>query len=144
MSSQCLRVLPDFRFGSDFLYRILMQSVWCSFSCLSSALVSNIKGTTRVVARWRRLKKPVSLWHRYTKGNLYLPILTLLYLWLFLLMRFVLYRTTSKSVSILLILVKERQVLEDAIYAWDDTATLYRRVSACRHRLFVPDALYSN
>ena len=44
-------------------------------------LVSNIKGqqSGRSVRR-RRREEPVSLWHRYTKGNLYLPILTLLYL----------------------------------------------------------------
>ena len=92
-------------------------------------LVSNIKGqqSGRSVRR-RRREEPVSLWHRYTKGNLYLPILTLLYLLAVpFLMRFVLYPVPYKERERLADLVKEETSREDAIYAWDDTATLYRK-----------------
>ena len=92
-------------------------------------LVSNIKGqqSGRSVRR-RRREEPVSLWHRYTKGNLYLPILTLLYLLAVpFLMRFVLYPVPYQERERLADLVKEETSTEDAIYAWDDTATLYRK-----------------
>ena len=92
-------------------------------------LVSSIKGqqSGRSVRR-RRREEPVSLWHRYTKGNLYLPILTLLYLLSVpFLMRFVLYPVPYQERDRLADLVKEETGTEDAIYAWDDTATLYRK-----------------
>ena len=92
-------------------------------------LMTTIKGQQggRSVRR-RRREEPVSLWHRYTKGNLYLPILTLIYLLAVpFLMRFVLYPVPYQERDRLADLVKEETSTEDRIYAWDDTAALYRK-----------------
>lgn len=92
-------------------------------------LVTNIKSQQRGRSvRRRRRETPVSLWSRFFKGNLYLPVLGLVYLLTVpFLMKFVLYLVPYQERDRLADLVKEETNTEDAIYAWDDTATLYRK-----------------
>lgn len=92
-------------------------------------LVTNIKSQQRGrgVRRSRR-ETPVSLWSRFFKGNLYLLVFGLVYLLSVpFLMKFVLYPVPYQERNRLADLVKEETNTEDAIYAWDDTATLYRK-----------------
>lgn len=92
-------------------------------------LVTNIKSQQRGrgVRRSRR-ETPVSLWSRFFKGNLYLLVFGLVYLLSVpFLMKFVLYPVPYQERNRLADLVKEETNTEDTIYAWDDTATLYRK-----------------
>lgn len=92
-------------------------------------LVTNIKSQQRGrSARRSRRETPVSLWSRFFKGNLYLLVFGFVYLLSVpFLMKFVLYPVPYQERNRLADLVKEETNTEDAIYAWDDTATLYRK-----------------
>ncbi|HEW4975439.1 TPA: hypothetical protein V0I60_000879 [Streptococcus pneumoniae] len=92
-------------------------------------LVTNIKSQQRGrSARRSRRETPVSLWSRFFKGNLYLQVFGFVYLLSVpFLMKFVLYPVPYQERNRLADLVKEETNTEDAIYAWDDTATLYRK-----------------
>ncbi|CVU75434.1 competence-induced protein Ccs4 [Streptococcus pneumoniae] len=92
-------------------------------------LVTNIKSQQRGrSARRSRRETPVSLWSRFFKGNLYLLVFEFVYLLSVpFLMKFVLYPVPYQERNRLADLVKEETNTEDAIYAWDDTATLYRK-----------------
>ncbi|VPK77165.1 competence-induced protein Ccs4 [Streptococcus pneumoniae] len=92
-------------------------------------LVTNIKSQQRGrSARRSRRETPVSLWSRFFKGNLYLLVFGFVYLLSVpFLMKFVLYPVLYQERNRLADLVKEETNTEDAIYAWDDTATLYRK-----------------
>ncbi|VQM88076.1 competence-induced protein Ccs4 [Streptococcus pneumoniae] len=92
-------------------------------------LVTNIKSQQRGRSARRSLREtPVSLWSRFFKGNLYLLVFGFVYLLSVpFLMKFVLYPVPYQERNRLADLVKEETNTEDAIYAWDDTATLYRK-----------------
>ncbi|VIS87925.1 competence-induced protein Ccs4 [Streptococcus pneumoniae] len=92
-------------------------------------LVTNIKSQQRGrSARRSRRETPVGLWSRFFKGNLYLLVFGFVYLLSVpFLMKFVLYPVPYQERNRLADLVKEETNTEDAIYAWDDTATLYRK-----------------
>ncbi|HGP8736002.1 TPA: damage-inducible protein CinA, partial [Streptococcus pneumoniae] len=91
--------------------------------------VTNIKSQQRGrSARRSRRETPVSLWSRFFKGNLYLLVFGFVYLLSVpFLMKFVLYPVPYQERNRLADLVKEETNTEDTIYAWDDTATLYRK-----------------
>ena len=79
------------------------------------------------VSRSRRYSEAPSVWAIFLKGNVFLPILALAYLFLApLVARYVLHSEQSQERTRIEIIVKGQTQAADSIYVWDDSASAYQ------------------
>ena len=79
------------------------------------------------VSRSRRYSEAPSVWAIFLKGNAYLPILALAYLFLApLLARYVLHSEQYQERTRIETIVKGQTQAADSIYVWDDSASAYQ------------------
>lgn len=94
---------------------------------LTLLMITTVKETTvDQGVRSRRKEGTNSLWTRFLKGNLYLPIVAIVYLLLIpFVSRYASHPTTYQERLRLVATVKEQTAAGDRIYAWDDRPNLY-------------------
>ena len=79
------------------------------------------------VSRSRRYSEAPSVWAIFLKGNVFLPILALAYLFLApLVARYVLHSEQYQERTRIEIIVKGQTQAADSIYVWDDSASAYQ------------------
>lgn len=95
---------------------------------LSILLLTRIRANdTEGVSRRRRYSEAPSVWAIFLKGNAYLPILALAYLFLApLVARYVLHSEQYQERARIETMVKGQTQTSDRIYVWDDSASAYQ------------------
>ena len=103
--------------------RIAELLPFMSILLLTRIRANNAEG----VSRSRRYSEAPSVWAIFLKGNVFLPILALAYLFLApLVARYVLHSEQYQERTRIEIIVKGQTQAADSIYVWDDSASAYQ------------------
>ena len=109
-------------------------------------LMTSIRGkhSARGARRWRREEVP-TLWKKFMKGNLYLPILVVVYLIAIpFVARFVLHPASYREQHQLVDRVKQETSEGDQIYIWDSHVQMYKESQRLAGSMFPSPLLYTN
>ena len=97
------------------------------------------------IARRRRREEVSTLWKKFMKGNLYLPILVVVYLIAVpFVARFVLHPASYEEQHQVVDRVKQETSEGDQIYIWDSHVQIYKESQRLAGSMFPSPLLYTN
>ena len=109
-------------------------------------LMTSIRGKHSARGARRRRREDVpTLWKKFMKGNLYLPILVVVYLIAIpFVARFVLHPASYREQHQVVDRVKQETSEEDQIYIWDSHVQMYKESQRLAGSMFPSPLLYTN
>ena len=109
-------------------------------------LMTSIRGEhSGRIARRRRREEVPTLWKKFMRGNLYLPILVVVYLITIpLVARFVLHPVSYSEQHQVVDRIKQETSEGDQIYIWDSYVQIYKESQRLAGSMFLSPLLYTN
>ena len=109
-------------------------------------LMTSIRGEhSGRIARRRRREEVPTLWKKFMRGNLYLPILVVVYLITIpLVARFVLHPASYSEQHQVVDRIKQETSEGDQIYIWDSYVQIYKESQRLAGSMFLSPLLYTN